>query len=375
MGIPISIDPSWLIIFGVLTYLLATRVFPFELRYGFRRGPGLLPLALAVITSLLLFASVLAHELSHAWMAVRRGIPVLGITLFIFGGVAQIGDEADRPLTEFLVAIMGPLMSLALALVFGAAWVWSMALMSLARGAFVVLLPLGVATSYLAASNLILVLFNLLPGFPLDGGRVLRAILWSATGDVRRATHVAALIGRGIAVLLALVGVWTVVRAGFDGIWTVLIAIFLWQAAGEAYRSVLLREALDKVSISSLMRLPSGSVPGDLSVLSFVEHYLLPARGAVFAIEEDGRRIGLIGGSQVRDIPRDKWGGLHVRDTMLLPSPVYSISPDESALRALLRLSRPDAENLSELPVVSEGRLVGVVGNDEIARYLQERAM
>src|SRR5919201_5927573 len=171
-GIPIFIDPSWLLVFAYLTFTLAVGVFPIELGLPRRVGFNLETIVLGVIASLLLFGSVLAHELSHAWMAIRRGIPVLGITLFIFGGVAQIGDEPDRPSTEFLIAIMGPLMSLALALIFAATFIWPRALAGFFPGAFFILNPIAVVGGYLAQANGALVVFNLLPGFPLDGGRV-----------------------------------------------------------------------------------------------------------------------------------------------------------------------------------------------------------
>ncbi len=384
MGIPIAIDPSWLVIFALLTFNLGTGVFPSELRTGRRFGFNTEALALGVIASLLLFASVLAHELSHAWMAVRRGIPVLGITLFIFGGVAQISDEPDRPASEFLIAVMGPLMSFALAIIFAAAWIWSQGLHGLFPRADILLVPVAVVGSYLAEANALLVLFNLLPGFPLDGGRVLRAFVWGLLGDLRQATYIAMVIGRVIAGLMIAVGLVVLVGIGFtlgafdfspgqnlSGFWFILIGWFLWQAAGEAYRSILLRDSLKQVTVSRLMSAPIERVAGSLSLASFVEEFLARQRGMVYAVEENSQAVGVIGPAQVRKVPRTGWNSLRVRDAMVALSPNDAVTPQDTALRVMQKLARRDGDSGDQLPVMVEGQVVGVVGNEEIARYLQ----
>jgi Zn-dependent protease/predicted transcriptional regulator len=384
MGIPISIDPSWLIIFALLTFELGTGVFPGELRTGRRFGFNVEALALGVIASLLLFASVLAHELSHAWMAVRRGIPVLGITLFIFGGVAQIGDEPDRPASEFLIAIMGPLMSFALVTMFAAISIWSQILIGFLPSTEPQLRPVLVVGNYLWQANGLLVLFNLLPGFPLDGGRVFRAVVWGVLGSLRQATYIAMVIGRGIAGVLIAVGVVFVFGIGFafgsfdlsagenlSGIWFALIGVFLWQAAGEAYRSVLMRESLRQVTVGRLMQSPVERVPSSLSLASFVEEFLMRPRGVVFAVEDNSQPVGVIGAEQIRRIPRAGWDGLRVRDAMEALSPGDSVAPQDTALRVMQKLARRDGESGDELPVVVDGQVVGVVGHEEIFRYLQ----
>ncbi len=368
MGIPIGIDPSWLIIFIYLTFTLSAGVFPIELGIG-RRGFNLESLALGVIASLLLFASVLAHELSHAWMAIRRGIPVLSITLFIFGGVAQIADEPDRPSTEFLIAIMGPLMSLALALVFAALWIWPRGLIGVFPESRVVLLPVAVVAGYLAQTNALLVLFNLLPGFPLDGGRVFRAIVWAVTHNLRRATYIAMLIGRVIAGLMIAGGLYLTLQQGWTALWFVLIGGFLWQASGEAYRSVLLRESLASVSVSRVMHTPVEHVGADLSIANFIEGFLLRQRAAVFAVDENGHVTGTISAEVIKNIPREKWSSSYVREAMIPLAKSEAVTPDDTALRVMQKLARRDHEH--ELPVLSDGEVVGIVGHEEIARYLQ----
>lgn len=384
MGIPIAVDPSWLIIFALLTFTLGTGVFPSELRTGRRFGLNTEALALGVIASLLLFASVLAHELSHAWMAIRRGIPVLGITLFIFGGVAQIGDEPDRPASEFLIAVMGPLMSFALAIVFAAAWIWSRGLYALLPRADILLVPVAVVGSYLAQANALLVLFNLLPGFPLDGGRVLRAFVWALLGSLRQATYIAMVIGRVIAGLMITLGLVFLFGIGItlggldfspgenlSGLWFILIGGFLWQAAGEAYRSILLRDSLKNVTVGRLMSAPVEHVAGSLSLANFVEEFLARQRGRLYAVEDNSRAVGVIGPAQVRKVPRAGWNSLRVRDAMVALSPDAMVEPQDTALRVMQKLARRDWDSGDQLPVMVDGQVVGVVGQDEIARYLQ----
>ncbi len=377
MGVPISIDPSWLVIFGLLTFQLATGIFPAEL--GPRRAHGLTleTLILGVIASLFLFISVLAHELSHAWMATHRGIPVLGITLFIFGGVAQIADEPDRPATEFWIAIMGPLMSFALALVFAAFWIWSQAMLGIFFRASSLLVPIAVVSLYLAEANGLLVAFNLLPGFPLDGGRVFRALVWGLLHNLSRATYVAMLLGRGIALVMIVGGLYLTYSTGLGGLWLILIGAFLWQASGEAYRSVLLRDSLKQVSVGRVMHAPVEYVSGNLPLASFVDEFLLRRRAAVFAVEEDSQAIGVIGAAQVRKIPRTGWNGLRVRDAMVPLSPTNVVTPQDPALHVMQQLARQDDTGNNdgdELPVLMDGQVVGIVGQEEISRYLQWKA-
>ncbi len=387
MGIPISIDPSWLIIFGLLTFELANFQFPSGLREFRNTLPrnllGAEALVLGAVASLLLFGSVLAHELSHAWMAIRRGIPVLGITLFLFGGVAQIADEPDRPSTEFWVAIMGPLMSLALAILFASFWIWSQVLRVPLEGIAVLLVPVSIVSGYLAQANGLLVLFNLLPGFPLDGGRLFRAVVWGLVGNVSRATFVAMLLGRLIAGLMIAGGLFLLVGLNallsarglnlsndLSGLWLILIGGFLWQASGEAYRSVLLRDTLRDVTVESLMHTPVERVPGSLPLLNFVDEFLLRQRAPVFVVNEGNQEIGILGAAQIRKIPRAQWPKLCVQDAMVALSPSSAVGLQDTALRVMQQLARLDGDR-DELAVMVDGQAVGLVGHEEIGRYLQ----
>ncbi len=371
MGIDISIDLSWFFILFLMIYSLGFVEFPRELhpRTIFPRVDAL-SIVLGVGASLLLFASVLAHELSHSWMAIQRGIPVAKITLFIFGGVAQIADEPDRPATEFLIAIMGPLMSLALAAVFGAAWLWLRILDPLQPLGFS-LLPFVLVTGILAQANGALALFNLAPGFPLDGGRVLRAILWGTTRDIRRATRWATRAGQVIA--LGLVGLGALqLFLEFDGsgIWYALIGMFLWNAAGEGYRQTVVREALRQVSVSQVMTRQVETVPPDITISEFVSQFMLPRRDQTFAVSDGQTYSGTISSTHLQKVPLRDWSSRCVRDAMTPRHSLESLSPQDSAAIALGRLARSSAE---ELAVVDADEIVGFLGRSELMRFLRLR--
>lgn len=369
MGIDISLDWSWFIILALLVYGLGFNEFPRELhpRTFFPRV-DVISIALAILTSLLLFASVLAHELSHSWMAIQRGIPVTKITLFIFGGVAQIADEPDRPGTEFLIAIMGPLMSVALAALFGAAWLWLRILDGVA-GSQLPLLPLVLLTGLLAQSNGALALFNMAPGFPLDGGRVFRAILWAVFHDVRRATLWATRAGQAIAILLLAFGAWQfLTEFNGSGIWYALIGVFLWNAAGQGYDQTVLREMLRGVRVDQLMTRTVQSVPPEVSIEEFVVRYVIPLREQTFAVSDGSALLGIITTNHLQDVPRPQWHARRVRDVMTPRTSVEPLEPGQTAAAALGRLSRADAD---ELPVVDGDHVIGFFGRGQLARFLR----
>ncbi len=369
MGIDISLDWSWFIILALLVYGLGFLQFPRELhpRTFFPRVDAV-SIALAVLTTLLLFASVLAHELSHSWMAIQRGIPVTKITLFIFGGVAQIADEPDRPATEFLIAVMGPLMSVALAALFGASWLW-LRILDGALASRLPLLPLIILTGMLAQSNGALALFNLAPGFPLDGGRVFRAILWAVFHDVRRATRWATRTGKAIALLLLAIGGWMfLTEFNGNGVWYILIGLFLWNAASEGYQQTVLREMLRGVRVDELMTRSVQSVSPDISVDDFVSRYVIPLREQTFAVSDGVSLLGIVTTDHVQHIPRPQWSSRCVRDVMTPRAAVEPLDPQQTAAAALGRLSRTNAE---ELPVVDSGQVIGFFGRSQLSRFLR----
>lgn len=373
-GIPIRIDPSWILIFLLLVYQLATLVFPFELGRRFQRGVAVDLIVLAVIASLLLFVSVLAHEFAHALMARVRGVSVLGITLFIFGGVAQIGDEPDSPATEFLIAVVGPLTSFVIAILAAVVWIWMQAFqtMGLINNTLVLQLAryIAVVAFYLAQANLLLALFNLLPGFPLDGGRVLRSIVWAILKDQRRATYIGMLSGRGVAALLGLGGFYLVLRGEFGGGWLILMAWFLWRAAGEAYHSMVARDLLMHIKVGDIMRAPLQRVSEALSLRELAESFASWLRPPALAIDMNGSAVGLIGIDQVTKVERTKWETTRVRQAMLPLAAGLAVTPNDIALHALKLLTESERE---EVAVIQEGQVVGVISRQELAHYLQTK--
>ncbi len=369
MGIDISVDLSWFLIVFLLVYTLGFLQFPQELhpRAAFPRADGV-SILLGVLTSLLLFGSVLAHELSHSWMAIQRGIPVTQITLFIFGGVARIAEEPDRPSTEFVIAVMGPLMSIALSFLFGAAWLW-FTVIQRAHWIGISLTPIILLTSILFQGNGTLALFNLAPGFPLDGGRLLRAFLWGVWHNVRRATLWATRAGEALAVILIAVGGWLLlVSLDFAGLWYALIGFFVWNAAREGYRQMLFREAMRGLTVSQLMTRAVETVPAGISLQEFVDTHLLPARDQTFAVYEGGLFEGTIASSNVDRVARKHWPTVRVRDTMTPCEFVSPLAPDQSAMSAFAHFARTDED---EVPVVANRQVVGFLGRRELSRYLK----
>ena len=369
MGIDISVDASWFLIVFLLVYTLGFVQFPHDLHpRAFAARPDVTSIALGVAACLLLFASVLAHELSHSWMAIQRGIPVTRITLFIFGGVAQIAKEPDRPATEFLIAIMGPLMSLALAALFGAGWIWLQILDS-AHVLTTSLTPAIILVSLLAQINAQLALFNLAPGYPLDGGRVFRAILWGATHDIRRATWWAARAGQVIAVLLiAGGGALFFFQFNGSGIWLALIGLFLWNAAGDGYRQTVMTETLRDATVGQLMTREIETVSPNLALSEFVDRFLIPKREQTFAVSDGTAFQGAISVENVKRVPRAEWTTRRVRDVMTPLAALGSLSPEQTAAAAMAKLSGVDAP---DLPVFEGGQLAGFIGRAELSRFLR----
>jgi Zn-dependent protease/CBS domain-containing protein len=369
MGIDISIDISWFLIVFLLIYTLGFVQFPRDLHpRSFAARPDVTSIALGVAACLLLFASVLAHELSHSWMAIQRGIPVTRITLFIFGGVAQIAKEPDRPATEFLIAIMGPLMSLALAVLFGAGWIW-LRFIDSAHVFTTSLTPAIILIGLLAQINAQLALFNLAPGYPLDGGRVFRAILWGATHDIRRATWWAARAGQAIAVLLiAGGGALFFFQFNGGGIWFALIGLFLWNAAREGYRQTVMTETLRDATVGQLMTREIETVSPNLAVSEFVDHFLIPKREQTFAVSDGTGFQGAISVENVKRVPRAEWTLRSVRDVMTPLAALDSLSPEQTAAAALAKLSSADT---FDLPVFEGGQLAGFIGRGELSRFLR----
>ncbi|GBD10785.1 Putative zinc metalloprotease Rip3 [bacterium HR23] len=363
-GIPIEVHISWLFIFLLVVVSLA-QVFGARELFGVRlpRWSGAERWGLAIATTALFFASVLAHELAHSLVALRRGIPVKGITLFVFGGVSQIAREAATPGVELVMAVVGPLVSLVLGGVF-----WALARL------FADMQPhLFAITAYLAFANVLLGVFNLIPGFPLDGGRVLRAILWAVTRSYQRATSIAAGVGQGIGVLFIIGGIVEalfVPAAFLSGIWIALIGWFLQGAAASSYRQLRLREGLRGFTARDLMAPECPRVAPEVSVQTVVDDYLLGRGVRCLLVSDAVRTYGLVTVHQVRQVPRERWAFTPIRDAMTPLERLVAVAPQDDAYRVLEVL---DEAGVNQVPVVQDGQVVGLVTREHILHFLRVR--
>ena len=360
-GIEIGIHDSWLIIAWLITFSLAARFRVVDPAWG--RG---IVWSTAVVTAILFFVCLLAHELAHSLVARAHKLPVRGITLFALGGVSTIEKEAADARTEFLIAIVGPLTSVVL----GAAMFWSAKAVAgnLDAGSRT---P-GIAILYwLGTINLGLGVFNMLPGFPLDGGRVLRAIVWWITGSMDRATMIAARTGQGMAVIFIVLGIYQFFNgAGLNGLWIAFIGWFLLQAAGANYQAVELKHALAGVRAGDLMSRECAQVPGTTSVQHFVDEFLLRTGRRCFFVTVRDSIAGLITSHEVRAIDRSLWAVTSVQQIMKPLDKVRAVTPETVAMEALDLMAR---EDLNQLAVISDHRVEGMLSRSNILEALRSR--
>lgn len=352
-GIPVRVHASWLAVYGLIAWSLAVGYFPQAL-------PALGPAThwvSGLIAALLLFVSVFLHELSHSLVALRLGIPVASITLHVFGGVSELAREPDRPRTELAIAIVGPLTSFAIAA--------AVAVVALA----VPLAPVVAAVShYLVVVNAVVGVFNLIPGFPLDGGRVLRAALWRARGDLAWATRIASTAGSIVGVGLIVLGVWRGLAGEFlGGLWLVVIGLFLRQASTASYQQLVVRRALRGRSVADVMVRDVVHVPPDLSVEALVNDYFWRHHVSSFPVVDRGQALGLVGIHDLGRLPRERWPESRVSDVMRPVSEALVASPRESLWQALEKVSR---NGIGRLAVVDGGRLTGYLSVKDIMHVL-----
>lgn len=356
-GIPIGLHTSWFLIFILITWSLATGYFPLE----YPQLAGITHVALGVLTSVLFFASVMGHELGHAFVALREKIPVKGITLFIFGGVAQIGKEPTSPGAEFRIAIAGPLVSLGLAGVFGGLWLLDRSV------------PLLAAPSlYLMRINFLLAVFNMIPGFPLDGGRVLRAIVWWLTKSFRRANQVAAFSGQVVAFGFIGLGVLTIFNGQFlNGVWLAFIGWFLQNAAASTYAQTNMRHNLSGISVRQVMTSECARVPSLTSINQLVEDRVMTGGQRCFFVADNGELRGMLTLKDISKIPQQKWRFITTEQAMVPMRNLISVSPDSELLSAMQTM---DNANVAQLPVLEDGNLVGMLSREHVLHYLRTRA-
>jgi Zn-dependent protease/CBS domain-containing protein len=352
LGIEIRVDASWL----VLAFLVGWSFFA-QFTVRFPQLSASARVVLAAATAAIFFASVLVHEVSHSVMARRLGIAVEGITLFLFGGVTKTSMEARQPRDEFLVAVVGPLTSFAIA---GLMWV----LVNLTGEALPD--PISYACGYLGWVNLALGAFNLLPGYPLDGGRVLRSILWRANGNPARATRGAATGGKIVGGLLAGFGLLTVFSGDLTGLWMAAIGWFLFQAAAQADQDVVVRRLLNQFRARDIMSPELVTIPADISVAQAVDEYFLRYDHSAFPV--DGERVGLITLRAIRQLPRDQW---EIRQVWTLTTPIEEtcvVVPETRMDEVMESLRGQDHDRVL---VVDHGRILGIITPRDIARWVR----
>jgi Zn-dependent protease/predicted transcriptional regulator len=361
-GIEIGLHYSWFIIAALIAFSLAEHFRQVNPSWG----SGQIWIA-ALVTAALFFATLLLHELAHSLVAQARGLKVRAITLFALGGVSQVQDDTTDAKTEFLVAIAGPIASLiigfgCLGIALGLGWQRSTEAQTAATGVLV----------WLGYINIALAVFNMIPGFPLDGGRVLRAIVWAINKNADRSTRVAARVGQFVAFLFILDGIWQFFSgAGFGGLWIAFIGWFLMDAAKTSYADVEITAALRGVRVSEVMSRDCAIVSPGMSLQEFVNTYLLRAGERCFAVEDQGRFVGLITPRDVGNMPRDRWDKTTVREAMRPLKELHVITPDTPVLDALKLVTSKD---VNQLPVVANGTLQGVVSRSQLLQLLQVRS-
>lgn len=354
-GFEVRLDLTWLVLAVLVTWSLASGLFP-------QITPGLDSRTyfwMGVIGTLGLLFSIVFHELSHSLVARRYGLPIGGITLFIFGGVAEMTQEPPNAKTEFLMAVAGPISSFVLALFFYELYVYT---------ASDVATPLNGLAYYLGLLNVILAVFNLVPAFPLDGGRMLRAALWGWKGDYRWATRIAARMGSGFGLVLIMLGVFAFLTGNIiTGMWWFLIGLFLRGAAGMSYQQLMIRETMHGEQVARFMNPRPVTVSPDLRVQDLVDDYIYHHHFKMYPVVDGERLLGCVSTDQVKGLPREEWHRRAVADVMDRCTPDNTVSPKTDAMDAWMQMSRTGA---SRLLVEERGRLVGILSLRDLMQFM-----
>ncbi|MFA5353942.1 MAG: site-2 protease family protein [Thermodesulfovibrionales bacterium] len=351
-GIPIRVHFSWLIIFGLITWSLSTSYFP----VAAPRLPQASYWMSGATAALLLFVSVALHELSHSFVARKYRIPIEDITLFIFGGVARINGEPATPKAEFRMAIAGPLCSLILALAF---FITEQAIHSQVVQAIF---------SYLATLNLMLGIFNLIPGYPMDGGRVVRAYLWQKSGNLLTATQRASRYGERIALLFIFLGLISLFTGFPGGLWFMLIGWFLFSAAQASLNQASLQDSLGGIHVGDIMARDIVALSPEVTIKEAVNDYFLRYGYGGFPVLDKGEFLGFVTLREAKDRPRENWAATTVSEVLVPHERSWEVGRKDSAMKALEMMIREDQ---GRLPVMEQGRLVGIITRNGIARYVQ----
>jgi Zn-dependent protease/CBS domain-containing protein len=358
LGFEVDIDHSWFIIFFLVFWSLSQAIFP-EAAPDLSSGTHV---AMGFVGTVLFFASLLAHELSHALVSRSRSIEIEGITLYVFGGMARTSREPDTPRDEMLIAGVGPLSSLAIAGLF-----WMCSLLSSRVGAGPQIVEVA---DYLAVINLALAIFNMMPGFPLDGGRVFRAVAWGLTGDRTKATRWATQAGMWFGTLLMVLGaVQALAGAPLGGLWLAFIGWFLRSLARASFQQHVLHDLLEGFSASDLMTPDPQVIPASVPLGGLVDDRFLRLRYGGYPVLDGESLVGLVTLENVKDVPRREWASATVRDAMTPLSECAVVAPGAGVPEVLETMSHHPA--CGRVLVVAEGRLVGIISASDIARWMQ----
>lgn len=356
LGFKVQVDLSWIIIAILIIWSLSKGLFPYQYR-GLSLSAYWI---MGIVSGLGLFLSIIIHEYAHSIIAKKHGLPMKGITLFIFGGVAEMSEEPPNAKAEFLMAIAGPISSVIIGFIFfvlssmGRIEGWS----KLINGIF----------AYLSYINFILAVFNLIPAFPLDGGRILRSFLWKWKGDLRNATRISSGIGNFFGIVLIIIGFWRILTGGFIvGMWWVLIGMFLYNAAKSSYQQLLIRKALEGETVKRFMKSDPITVSPSMSIENLVEDYIYRHHYKMFPVIDSGNLIGCVTTSAVKDVPKEEWSEKTVGEITINCSPANTIGPDEDAIRALSKMNQ---SGISRLMVEEDGRLVGIITLKDLLQFM-----
>ncbi len=356
LGFKVSIDFTWFILVVIITWSLADGLFPHYFK-DFSRATYWW---MGAAGALGLFISIVFHEFCHSIVARSYGIPMKGITLFIFGGVAEMNDEPNSPKSEFLMAIVGPASSVVLGGIFFLLW---RAGKSINWSA-----PVNGVLIYLAFLNVILAVFNMIPAFPLDGGRVLRSILWGVKGNLKWATHIASEFGSIFGIILIVLGVFNFISGNFiGGLWYFLIGIFIRNASQMSYQQMLIRRALSGEHVSRFMKTDPVVVPESISVRELVEDYFYRYHFKMFPVAHDGKLEGCVSTKEIKEMPRDEWDDHRVEEIITPCSDINTISPETDAMKAI---SLMNSSNNSRLMVVEGDKLEGIITLKDMLQFL-----
>jgi Zn-dependent protease/CBS domain-containing protein len=354
-GIPLGIDYSWFLIFVLFTWSFATGYYPAE----FKNWSAVEYWAVGAVTAVVLFASVLLHELGHSWMALRYKIPVRSITLYIFGGISHISVEPTSALSEFWITIAGPIVSFALAGIF--------ALLTIIVSGFAPLLALF---KYLAYINLVLGVFNLIPGYPLDGGGVLMAIVWGITHNRHRAILFASVTGNVFAYLFIFYGVSQIFAGNLmNGLWTAFIGWFLLTASRGQVQQERIKGLLSGHKASEAMSRNYTAIQSDTTLQYLVDDHILGSSRRSFIVEKAGQVIGLLTLHHLKDIPKDQWSTTTAAQAMIPVSQLKQVGVDTELWDAIQEMDR---DGVNQLPVLAAGQIQGMLTREDVINFLRK---